>query len=262
LREHEESVDAQTALRHRNDMLASLAHELRTPLTALTLRLDRLATSVRAATDDPLIAKQTVAVEVHARRLNDRVRDLIEAQRLSHFVEVPLLYASVDLAEMARAVVEVQAPSASKHESPVTVSGATDVYGTWDAERVEQILGALLSNAIAYGEGKPIDVRIQSDGVVATVDVVDRGPGIDAVDRERIFEQFERGPGARARGGFGLGLWVARKAARAHGGDIELETEPRRGSTFRVRLPLEPPTLSTKTAAASNAAPMTAMPQR
>jgi signal transduction histidine kinase len=96
----------------------------------------------------------------------------------------------------------------------------------------------LLANAIKYGEGKPIEVRLSREGDEAVLVVIDHGIGIAPDQQARIFDRFERAVSSRAFGGFGLGLWIAREIIEAHGGSIGVTSEPGRGSTFVVRLPL------------------------
>jgi signal transduction histidine kinase len=95
-----------------------------------------------------------------------------------------------------------------------------------------------VSNAIKYGEGRPVDVTTRREGDSAVLAVKDEGIGIAAADLEQIFERFERRVSSRNYGGFGLGLWVARKIVQAWGGTIRAESAPGKGSTFRVDLPL------------------------
>jgi signal transduction histidine kinase len=101
----------------------------------------------------------------------------------------------------------------------------------------EQILDNLVSNAIRYGDGKPVRVEVQSDPEWVEVRVIDHGIGIAPVDRERIFQRFERASGAPRSGGFGIGLWLSSKLVQAQGGSMTVQSEPGSGSTFVVRLP-------------------------
>jgi signal transduction histidine kinase len=107
-----------------------------------------------------------------------------------------------------------------------------------DPQRVEQAIVNLLTNAIKYGEGKPVDVVVSAQGAFATVSVIDRGPGIAAADQELIFHRYERLKSGEARvPGLGLGLYIARRIAEAHGGDLTLASAPGEGAKFTLRLP-------------------------
>jgi signal transduction histidine kinase len=96
-----------------------------------------------------------------------------------------------------------------------------------------------LSNAVRYGDGKPIGIRVDASPAGAEVHVVDHGIGIAPEDVERIFQRFERAVGHNKAGGFGIGLWLAHQLVLAHGGSLEVHSELGRGSRFCVRLPRE-----------------------
>ena len=95
----------------------------------------------------------------------------------------------------------------------------------------------LISNAVKYGAGKPVEVQLSENGERVVLEVRDHGIGINPADQRRVFERFERAVSRRRFGGFGLGLWITRKVIEAHGGTIQLMSEPGLGSTFRVELP-------------------------
>ncbi len=119
----------------------------------------------------------------------------------------------------------------------MTFTTAGPLVGNWDRGGLEQLLSNLISNALKYGEGKPVDVIIESDAHFARVVVKDRGIGISAEDQARIFDRFERAGSVRHYGGFGLGLWISRRVVQALGGAIRVESAPGQGSTFTVELP-------------------------
>src|SRR5678815_1794553 len=88
-----------------------------------------------------------------------------------------------------------------------------------------------------YGAGQPIEITVSTDGDDAVLEVRDHGPGVAPEDMGRIFDRFERASSVRHHGGFGLGLYVAREIARAHGGAIAVENAEGGGARFTVRLP-------------------------
>ena len=113
--------------------------------------------------------------------------------------------------------------------------------GWWDDLAVEQIICNLLTNALKFGQGRPIRVAVESmlDGVRLIVQ--DRGVGIRAADRAAVFEQSVRAPVARS-GGLGLGLWLVKKIVEGHAGQITVQSRTGQGTTFIVKLPqLRPP---------------------
>jgi len=99
----------------------------------------------------------------------------------------------------------------------------------------------LIQNALKFGDGKPIEVRLGVEGARAWISVQDHGIGIAEDNQGRIFERFQRAVESRNYGGFGLGLWISRHIAQALGGEIQLESRPREGAIFTVILPLVPP---------------------
>jgi two-component system, LuxR family, sensor kinase FixL len=113
--------------------------------------------------------------------------------------------------------------------------------GHWDRSRLEQVLLNLLTNAMKYGEGRPVRGRVEQDDGLVRLEVQDEGIGISSEDQERIFERFERATPARHHyEGLGLGLYLTRQIVLAHGGSIRVRSAPGQGSTFTVELPREP----------------------
>ena len=100
--------------------------------------------------------------------------------------------------------------------------------GLWDRSRVEQVAANLLSNAIKYGPGHPVVVEVRPDGESVSLSVSDQGIGVDPEDAARIFQRFERAVSVRHYGGLGLGLYIARQIAEAHGGKITVARRERR----------------------------------
>ena len=119
------------------------------------------------------------------------------------------------------------------------VCGWRAIVGRFDRRRLDQLLTNLLSNAFKYGAGKPVHFEVTAADGVARLEVRDEGIGIRTDDLERVFGRFERAVSPRNYGGLGLGLFVARQIAEAHGGAIALRSSPGEGARFIVELPLE-----------------------
>jgi signal transduction histidine kinase len=113
--------------------------------------------------------------------------------------------------------------------------------GRWDRLRLEQVVTNLLSNALKYGPGKPIQVRLEAAGELARLTVRDEGIGIEPECLSRIFEKFERAVSGRHYGGLGLGLYITRQIVSALGGRVAVESRPQQGAVFTVELPLRGP---------------------
>ena len=118
---------------------------------------------------------------------------------------------------------------------------ARSVTGHWDAFRLEQVILNLLSNALKYGAGRPVEVSVQPEDEQAVLTVRDQGLGIPPEDQARIFERFERAASGRHYPGVGLGLWIVREMVQALGGTVTLDSRAGEGSTFTVRLPRRGP---------------------
>ncbi len=239
-------AEAQEAVRVRDEFLSIASHELRTPLMPLQLQISLLMRRVdelaRGQVDRAWLERSLENVQRQGQRLARLVGELLEVSRLT--VHEPHLELEiVDLAEVAREVqrafVGSGEPGGASGSVVVKAQGA--VLGCWDRLRLEQILTNLVSNAVKFGEGRPVTVAVRREGVEATLSVTDRGIGIPAEDRERVFDRFERAVSARHHGGLGLGLYIVRQLAEALGGTVEVTSEPGRGSTFTVRLPVVGP---------------------
>jgi PAS domain S-box-containing protein len=231
------------SIRDREDFLSIASHELRTPLTALQLALEKLERDIHkvdTSSGAPPLARTLEKALSQTARLEELVADLLDVSRVTSG-RLDLALETVDLAALARGGVERLSDAARKQCSELILDAPAPVVGSWDRSRLERVISNLLSNALKYGDGKPVHVTVSSDARVATLAVRDEGIGIEALDQARIFERFERAVSARNYSGFGLGLWIVREIVRAHGGTIGVESAPGKGATFRVELPLPAP---------------------
>ncbi|MGZ3476610.1 MAG: sensor histidine kinase [Polyangiales bacterium] len=172
-------------------------------------------------------------------RLAQLVEDLLDVSRISAG-KLALVRAPADLAAIVRAVVERHADEARAAGCTLRVEVEEVGEVVTDGQRFDQVVTNLLTNAIKYGRGGEIDLRLRRDGSCVELTVQDRGIGIATTDHARIFERFERAAHERAYAGLGLGLWIVKTIVEALGATIDLESEPGSGATFRVRLPDSP----------------------
>ena len=226
------------AVRVRDTFLAIAAHELRTPLTSLELQLHLLKRADRA-TDGTIPAPELEsAIEMIGRqvsRLDVLIRNLLEVVHLTSGIRVSR--GRVHLADVVRDVVSVLRPM-NQSRSEIAIDVPQTIVGQWDRPRLESVVENLVSNALKFGEGKPISITASCDASKAVMSVADHGIGISPEEQARIFEKFERAVSERHYGGFGLGLWVVRQIVEAHGGQVRVASQPGEGSTFVVELPL------------------------
>ena len=107
-----------------------------------------------------------------------------------------------------------------------------------DRGRLELVVASLLDNALKFGGGEPVEVRVRRDEEGGLLEVADRGPGLEEEERETVFRPFGKRVSSRHYGGFGLSLWLSRSIVERHGGSIVALPNPGGGALFRVRLPL------------------------
>jgi PAS domain S-box-containing protein len=228
---------ATEAIYARDDFLAIASHELRTPLAALVLQAQSLQSTLHLPGHDPELTAQADRAVRHISRLGSLVERLLDVSRITtgHLELDP---EDVDLCEVVHDVGRRLAESARAAGSALVVKAERPAVGLWDRLRMEQILTNLLSNALKYGAGKPVEIVLESDETRARITVADAGIGIDSADIQRIFGRFERAAPARNYSGMGLGLYITRQAVEAHGGQISVQSEPGQGAVFTVELPL------------------------
>ena len=234
--------DAQEAVRVRDDFLSIASHELKTPLTPLQLHVDDLIR--RAGGDGPPLAPERVGAKLgtvarQVDRITALVDGLLDISRITQG-RLQIDREQLDLAALVREIVDRFRGVADRAGCHVLVEAPPALSACLDRLRVEQIVSNLVSNAIKFGAGEPVEVRLVDGRGVATITVKDHGIGIADADQARIFDRFERAVSTRHYGGFGLGLWISRQIVEALGGTIRVESTIGAGATFEVVLPLAP----------------------
>jgi signal transduction histidine kinase len=230
--------EVQQAVAVREDFISIAGHELRTPLTSLQLLLQSLNRLAKSGAPAERIGERAERATQSVQRLASLIDELLDVSR-ARAGRFQLDPAEVDLVSVVRTVVGRHAEELGRAHCTLIQSGATSAYGVWDRARLEQVVTNLVSNAIKYGPGKPIEVRIEVLDSGAELSVRDHGIGIQPEVQARIFDRFERAVSSRNFGGLGLGLWIASEIVKAHGGWVQVESTPGEGATFRVRLPFE-----------------------
>ncbi len=226
--------EAAQAIAIRDEYLLVAAHELRTPLTALLLQVQ--------------LAERAIAVGDG--RLGDRIRGAVRStQRLSALVErllevgrfaagtLDIRPSEVSLSALVTDVADRLRSNAVQAGCELRIRAAETAVGFWDRVMLEQVFANLISNAIKYGAGQPIDVTVEATDDIATAMVRDSGIGIAKEDVEHIFGRFERAVSVQHYGGLGIGLYVARAIVERHSGTIGVTSTPGEGATFMVKLP-------------------------
>lgn len=225
---------AQESLRLRDDFLSIASHELKTPLTSLMLQSESLRASAAKATPEN-VARKADAIRRNVERLSRLVATLLDLSRITAG-RLDIQREDVDLVEVVTDVMSRFEDEARRAGCELRLDAPAPVTGRWDRLRLDQVVTNLLANAVKYGPGKPVDVRVEKRLDSVRLLIRDRGIGISDADQKRIFERFERAVSDRNYGGFGLGLWIVRRIVEAMGGTIHVESAPGEGATFTVEL--------------------------
>lgn len=215
---------------------ADVAHELRTPLTALKGGIEVALRAERPAEEYRRVLQSSLE---EVERLIRLAEDLLLLSRTSAGVDGARK--PVDLEPVVLDVLDVGTQLAHGTGVAVRLTASAPAIVRGDAGDLYRAILNLVENAVKYtGEGGHVDVSLASTEGWAVLAVQDTGPGIDPADAERVFQPFVRLDRARARatGGAGLGLSIARSIVLAHGGTLSLDSAPGAGSRFTVRLPL------------------------
>jgi signal transduction histidine kinase len=220
----------------RADFVSLVSHELRTPMAAVIGAARTLQQRWRELSPEQresfleLIAGET-------NRLADLIGDVLDTSRIEAGT-FSFRFTEVDLGALVNdAVATAQIGQDEVRLRADVRAPLPEIRG--DAERLRQVLTNLIDNAIKYSPaGGEVEVRAYPEDGVVRIDVSDRGPGIAKEDQRLIFEKFGRVAGGASRPGTGLGLFIARSIAEAHGGVLEVQSAPEQGATFTLELPL------------------------
>ncbi|MFT3774453.1 MAG: PAS domain-containing protein [Minicystis sp.] len=228
-------AEAQSAVRSRDIFLTVASHELKTPLTPLLLNLQLVRRELGDHGGARLVDRLDVALR-QVDRLARQVEAMLDVARCTSG-GFPLRPVPADVAELVRGVALRLGSDAARAGSAIELDAISPALAEVDPARIEQVVEELVGNAIRYGRGKAIALRVEPDGEQIRIVVEDDGIGIAPEDRERIFGLYERAASERSYGGLGLGLFLARRIVEAHGGRILCTAEPGSGARFEVELP-------------------------
>jgi signal transduction histidine kinase len=216
-----------------DELIAVLAHDMRNRVTPVKTRIDMIRRRSRREGRERDLRDADAAAEA-LDRFDRLIADLLDANRLEQglFAIDPR---PIDLAALARET----AAAFSTPESPIVVRAPGEVVVCADPDRIRQVVENLLANAVKHSPPRePVMVEVDATTVGAerwaVVTVADRGPGIAPEIAARLFRRFVRGPGSS---GLGLGLYLARRIAAVHGGELSVESKPGLGARFRLALP-------------------------
>ncbi len=234
-------ADLEDAVRMRDDFMSIVSHELKTPLNTLILEVQlrkmQLGRSNFAAFSEDKLRQMVDKDERQIKSLIRLIDDMLDVSRI-RTGKLSIRPTRLDLGVLVSNVVENFAPQMEASGCTLLFQRPEPVIGFWDEFRIEQVLANLLTNAMRYGAGKPVQVSVSVWENDACIEVRDQGIGISQKSLERIFCQFERAEGSESSAGLGLGLFIAEQIVKAHKGRIHVESKEGNGALFRVLLPL------------------------
>jgi PAS domain S-box-containing protein len=218
-------------------LVGIVSHDLRNPLQAITLGASALA---RRDDLDPRFLKAILRIQSSAERASRMICDLLDFTRARLGGGLPVHRRPLDLHDLTRQIADEVAVSHPERDVQLEAQG--DGAGSWDPDRLAQVVTNLLTNALKYSpEGTPVRVRTSADGAAVRLEVENFGPPIPPSQRAQIFEPLRRASPERDRRGssIGLGLYIVDQIVRAHGGRIDVASAED-GTRFTVSLPREP----------------------
>lgn len=226
-------------LQNRDDFIAIAAHELRTPITPLLMQVQLLMKSLKDldAGKGQVVLQLLRKSESQIKELSNLIETLLNVSR-ARSGRLVGEKSIVVLTDVIKRVIEKYEMDLARGKCPLKIEVDPRIRGTWDGKRLELAIGNLVSNAVKYGLGKPIEISAKTSGRSVQISVMDQGIGVGEDDCDRIFDRFERAVPVESFGGMGLGLFLTRQIVIAHGGTIGVESRPGLGTKFTIDLPL------------------------
>lgn len=234
----ERTAELEAALRARDDFLSVASHELKTPLASLQLYVETLLRGCqRNSVELAEVPGRLEKVRQQGRRLDKLIDNLLDVSRAAN-TGLTLAPEPLDLTELVADGVDRFSSELARAGCAVRLQAPGPLLGLWDRHRLEQVVTNLLANVVSHAPGGPVTIALSSDQGNARLTVSDSGAGIEPQAQAQVFGRFVQAAPGRSHGGFGLGLWMVREIAQAHGGSVELASSPGRGASFTVTLPL------------------------
>lgn len=237
------SAQLEVAIREKNEMLGTAAHDLRNPLGVIAGMVDVLVEELAGSLSEEN-RELLLRVAASAEYMQGLIDDMLDYSKIDAG-RLELQLKPVDAAELIRENLVFNSILANKKHAKLRFEcDETPVLLNLDSRRIEQVLNNLISNALKFSDpGSTITVTMRSDAEQATIAVADQGQGIAPDELGKLFKPFSvtRTKSTANEKSTGLGLAIVRRIVQAHGGQIRVESQLGRGSTFLVSLPLAAP---------------------
>lgn len=229
-------------MRARDDFIAIAAHELRNPMTPImsVAELALLAAQKAEGGCPPRVLEMLERLQHLVQDYMKRATRLLDISRMEAG-NLQLQSSHADLSTLVHSVAERYEAEAAHQHCTLERDIEDAISVGCDPLAMEQVIENLLSNALKFGAGRPVSLRLRADKSSVWVEVQDHGIGMSADQQERIFGRFEQVVASHSGGGFGLGLWIANNLITAMNGRLNVTSRPGEGSTFQARLRLSPP---------------------
>lgn len=244
-----EKIKAQEEIKARDEFLSIASHELRTPLTSMVLQLQTALHSIRNVSLAQFSVENLMTMlqrtEKQSQRLTKMINDLLNVSLITTG-RFDLELENADLKDIVSDVIDRFSERLQKERNELFFSADTSVPIRCDRVRIEQVISNLISNAIKYGNGKPIMIKVEKKQGNGIIIVQDHGIGIPRDKQELIFGRFKRAITEPNYKGLGVGLYISEQIVKAHNGTLQVKSKSAKGSTFIVWLPGDGPAEESK----------------
>ncbi len=233
---------AQKDIKARDEFLSIISHELKTPLSVMLLKLHNELNNIRSASLANFSVHELMAVlknsEQQIKWLSLMINDLVDISLITTG-KIDLQPEDTDLVNVTNQVKQSFSEVLKRKKYKINISAQSPVVGKWDKVRLEQVITNLFSNAIKYGDGKPINIQIFKSGKDGKFVIKDNGTGISPGEQKSIFDLFKRADPEKYKQGLGVGLFITSQIVKMHGGNIKVSSALAKGTAFTVTLPLK-----------------------